>query len=57
MSDIDTAAMDSLKALDPTGRLEKRTSNIGSECPLLGKQRTWFSQSIMSANDPSGRVA
>ena len=25
VSDIDTAAMDSLKVLDPNGRLEKRT--------------------------------
>ena len=30
--DIDTAAGESLKALDPTGRLEKRTSDGISRC-------------------------
>ena len=28
VSDIDTAALDSLKVLDPTGRLEKRTLGV-----------------------------
>ena len=34
MSDIDTEVVDSLKVLDPDGRLEKRTNTGMSGCPL-----------------------
>ena len=39
MSDIDTGVVDSLKALDPDGRLEKRTNSrhLGM-CALCQKQ-------------------
>jgi hypothetical protein len=33
VSDINTEVVDSLKALDPDGRLEKRTSNTADRLP------------------------
>jgi hypothetical protein len=35
VSDIDTAVVDSLKALDPDGRLEKRTFALQQKAPLF----------------------
>ena len=35
VSDIDTGVVDSLKALDPNGRLEKRKSSRCQDCRIL----------------------
>ena len=35
MSDIDTGVVDSLKALDPDGRLEKRTNALQQKAQLF----------------------
>ena len=35
MSDIDTGVVDSLKVLDPDGRLEKRTNALQQIIPLF----------------------
>jgi hypothetical protein len=37
VSDIDTAVVDSLKALDPNGRLEKRTL-AGTDAEWIGRE-------------------
>jgi hypothetical protein len=40
VSDIDTVLVDSLKALDPNGRLEKRTSHAHFEFAEFDSKRT-----------------
>src|SRR5262245_1244598 len=63
VSDIDTAVVDSLKALDPDGRLEKRTSERFPRyvrfVPNRSKRNTWVAldQSSALACSVSGRIA
>ena len=40
VSDIDTGVVDSLKVLDPDGRLEKRTSSATTRMSALCQNRT-----------------
>ena len=53
MSDIDTAAVDSLKVLDPKRPIrEADILRLRSRCPLSGVKRTSKFKSVMSAFDP-----
>jgi len=47
VSDIDTGVVDSLKALDPDGRLEKRTNSKRIDLSALCQKRT--SQTLWEA--------
>src|ERR1700684_2959541 len=49
--DIDTAVVDSLKVLDPTGRLEKRARIYSQPLPA-----SWVSQGAVSLHPPPGLV-
>src|SRR6266550_2088497 len=51
VSDIDTGVVDSLKALDSDGRLEKRTFDRRSAISAWCQQRTYRRRRWQAAND------
>jgi hypothetical protein len=54
VSDIDTGVVDSLKALDPDGRLEKRTSIRDLAMSQKCQKQTFYRATAPSSRHQSG---